>query len=162
MIITMEHFVNFFGAGVDPGEEKTLDVIDRRVLLTMAKYKKPETVVEFGGKSMTLAEQMIDAEKSIMYYLTDPEKVPPTDMFIINGALPFDDVARYTKIARANIEPGGIIMWSGYEHNPRAGASRVIDEINALEGNFIALVAGSRVCFAVKSETRKEQQKGEK
>lgn len=76
---------------------------------------------------------------------SDPRLPRNVDMVYIDGDHSEAAVRADTDLARAVVRPGGVIAWHDYPSE--AGVRAVIDGLNRAEGDHIALVHGSWVCF---------------
>lgn len=71
--------------------------------------------------------------------------VAEADLVYIDGSHAEADVRHDTALARAIVRPGGVIVWHDYPSC--IGVQRVIDQLNDAEGDHIALIEGTWICF---------------
>ena len=71
-----------------------------------------------------------------------PDRV---DLVYIDGSHAEADVRHDTALARAAMPLGGVIVWHDYPSC--IGVQRVIDQLNDAEGDHIALIEGTWICF---------------
>jgi predicted O-methyltransferase YrrM len=88
--------------------------------------------------------------------LVTPDMLPTADMVYIDGGHDYPHVVADLRLARAIVRPGGVIAWHDY-HRGEPGVRQAIDECNQAEGDHIALVDGSWVCFELRREGREDQ-----
>jgi predicted O-methyltransferase YrrM len=73
--------------------------------------------------------------------------VAEADLVYIDGSHAEADVRHDTALARAFARPGAVIVWHDYPSC--IGVQRVIDSLNDAEGDHIALIEGTWLCFQI-------------
>ncbi|KOP82312.1 class I SAM-dependent methyltransferase [Cytobacillus solani] len=78
-----------------------------------------------------------------------PGHLPAADLILIDGDHSAQGVILDTILARQTIRKGGIICWHDYGNSLVPDVTKVIDDLNTIEGNHIFLIENGFLCFQI-------------